>query len=91
MKMSTIEQTLTALASIDEVGAIELTFDGSIYSLAAVTAAAADSSQSCAISVIDSPIRRIRITAVDPKGARQSIGGALAALAKFAGQTASES
>lgn len=82
--MSTIEQTLTALASIDEAGFVELTFDASIYSVAAVTAAATAVSDYCTLSVIDPQARRIRLTAVDPKTARQAIGNGLAVLAKLA-------
>ena len=82
--MSTIEQTLTALASIDEVGFVELTLDASIYSLAAVTMAAATVSEYCTLTEVDPQARRIRLTAVDPKTARQAIGNSLAVLAKLA-------
>ncbi len=85
--MSIIEQTLTALARIDEVGFVELTLDSSIYPHAVILAAAADASKHCLILPIDDSAGCIRVTALDPGSARQAIGVGVMALTKFAIQS----
>lgn len=84
MNISTIEQTLKTLASVDEAAGIELDLDASIYGFDAVRCALDTPDNHCTVSVSPGTPTLIRLTPKDPRARRLSVGLALTKMLQIA-------
>lgn len=90
MNVSTIEQTLATLASVDSVGGVELTLDLSLYPPAVIDQAVSAFQRNPIASITSLTSDSIRITAIDPRAARLAVGLALSVLLQFATDTSTD-
>lgn len=91
MNVSTIEQILGKLASVDSVGGVELALDPSIYPPDVVERAISALQPNPVVSFTSITSDSIRIAATDPQAARVAIGLALTLLLQFAAGSLTES
>ena len=90
MNVSTIEQTLAKLASVDSAGGVELALDRSIYPPDVIERAVSALQPNPIASFTSLTADSIRITATDPHAARVAVGLALTLLLQFAAGSVTE-